>query len=100
MIKMTSTVKTTLNLKKNIMKNIKIIALNKENTQTKVINDLLEKAIEKEDPIFKKNPKVKLMEKSRFRGDSDSFDKLIGSIKAPEGFDPVEAVKEVRLRKG
>ncbi|WP_225369523.1 hypothetical protein [Methanobrevibacter arboriphilus] len=60
---MVAKVKTTLNLNKDIMKSIKLIALNKETTQTKVINDLLEKAIENEDNIFKKNPKIKPMKK-------------------------------------
>lgn len=93
---MSATVKTTLNLNKNIMKNIKIIALNKETTQTKVINDLLEKAIEKEDTIFKKNPKIKLMKKSRFKNPNKSFDDLIGSIKTEKEVDAVELINEVR----
>jgi len=94
---MTTTVKTTLNLDKNIMKNIKLIAINKETTQTKVINDLLEKAIEKEDKIFKKNPKIKMMKKSRFKKDSSkSFDELIGSIETEKEIDAVELINEVR----
>ena len=94
---MTATVKTTLNLNKDIMKTIKIIALNKETTQTKVINDLLEKAIEKEDNIFKKNPKIKVMKKSRFEKNSNkSFDDLIGSIKTEKKVNAVKLVNEVR----
>ena len=94
---MAATVKTTLNLNKDIMKNIKIIALNKETTQTKVINDLLEKAIENEDDIFKKNPKIKLMKKSKFKKDSSkSFDELIGSIKTKKEVNAVKLVNEVR----
>lgn len=93
---MSATVKTTLNLNKNILKNIKIIALNKETTQTKVINDLLEKAIEKEDNIFKKNPKIKLMKKSRFKDPNKSFGDLIGSIKTEKEVDAVELINEVR----
>jgi hypothetical protein len=34
---MTGTIRTTLNLDKNIMQTIKIITINKETTQTKVI---------------------------------------------------------------
>ena len=93
---MGATVKTTLNLKKNIIKNIKIIALNKETTQTKVINDLLEKAIEKEDAIYLKNPKIKLMNKSRFKNPKKSFDDLIGSIETEKEVDAVELINEVR----
>lgn len=94
---MGTTVKTTLNLNKDIMRNIKIIALNKETTQTKVINELLEKAIEEEDNIFKKNPEIKLMKKSRFKKDLDkSFDELIGSIKTKKEIDAVDLVNKIR----
>ncbi|MBZ9570406.1 hypothetical protein KQY27_02460 [Methanobrevibacter sp. TMH8] len=96
---MTTTVKTTLNLNKDIMRNIKIIALNKETTQTKVINDLLEKAIEKEDDIFKKNPNIKIIKNPPLKKPKRSFDELIGSVKAPKGFDAVKAVKDVRKGK-
>jgi hypothetical protein len=93
---MSTTEKTTLNLNKNILKSIKKIALNKETTQTKVINELLEKAIEKEDIIFKKNPEFKLMKKSRFKNPNKSFDELIGSIKTENEVDVVELINEVR----
>ena len=94
---MVATVKTTLNLDKNIVKIIKLIALNKETTQTKVINDLLKKAIEKEDNIFKRNSKIKVMKKSRFKNNSDnSFEDLIGSIETEEEIDAVELINEVR----
>ena len=94
---MTTTVKTTLNLDKNIMKNIKLIAINKETTQTKVINELLEKAIEKEDNMFKRNPKIRTMKKSRFKNDSKkSFEDLIGSIKTEKEVDAVKLINEVR----
>lgn len=94
---MVAKVKTTLNLNKDIMKNIKIIALNKETTQTKVINDLLEKAIENEDSIFKKNPEIKSMKKSKFKKDPNkSFEDLIGSIKTKKEIDAVELINEVR----
>lgn len=93
------TVKTTVNLNKDIMKNIKLIALNKETTQTKVINDLLEKAIENEDNIFKKNPKIKVMKKSRFKKDSKkSFEELIGSIETKKEINAVGLINN--LRKG
>ncbi|OQD58381.1 hypothetical protein MBBAR_17c00210 [Methanobrevibacter arboriphilus JCM 13429 = DSM 1125] len=94
---MVAKVKTTLNLNKDIMKSIKLIALNKETTQTKVINDLLEKAIENEDNIFKKNPKIKPMKKSKFKKDSNkSLEDLIGSIKTKKEIDAVELINEVR----
>ncbi|MGL6298913.1 MAG: hypothetical protein ACRC1M_07095 [Methanobacteriaceae archaeon] len=93
---MTAKVRTTLNLDKNIMQTIKIIALNKETTQTKVINDLLKKAIESEDKI-NTIPDYLIANKNR-TPDEEGLNELIGSIKVPNGFNPVEAVKE--LRKG
>ena len=38
---MTLKVRTTLNLDKNIMETMKIMAMNKETTQTKIITELL-----------------------------------------------------------
>jgi len=92
-----ATIKNTLNLDKDIMKDIKLIALNKETTQTKVINELLEKAIEKEDVMFKRNSKIKLMKKSRFKKNPNkSFEDLIGSIETEKEIDAVKLVNEVR----
>ncbi|MDR3063021.1 MAG: hypothetical protein LBU40_02645 [Methanobrevibacter sp.] len=91
---MTSTVRTTLNLDKNIMRTIKIMAMNKETTQTKVITELLEKAIEKE-TLKSKIPKYLIANKNK-NMDREEFKKTIGMMKAPKGFNPVEAVKETR----
>lgn len=88
------TVRTTLNLDKNIMQTIKIMAMNKETTQTKIINDLLEKAIEKES-VKSKIPKYLIANKNR-NPDRKEFKKTIGMMKASKGFNPVEAVKETR----
>jgi len=90
-------VKTTLNLNKDIIQNIKIIALNKKTTQTEVINDLLEKAIENEDSIFKRNPNIKLMKESKFKNTSKkSFEDLKGIIKTDKPVNAVKLVNELR----
>ena len=91
---MSSTIRTTLNLDKNIMQTIKIMAMNRETTQTKVINELLEKAIEKE-TLNSKIPNYLIANKNR-TPDRTEFKKSIGMMKAPKGFDPVEAINEVR----
>jgi predicted DNA-binding ribbon-helix-helix protein len=91
---MASTIRTTLNLDKNIMQTIKIMAINKETTQTKVINELLEKAIEKE-TIKSKIPNYLIANKNK-KPDRKEFKKSIGMMKAPKGFNPVEAVRETR----
>lgn len=91
---MATTIRTTLNLDKNIMQTIKIMAMNKETTQTKVINELLEKAIEKK-PVKSKIPNYLIANKNR-SPDREEFKKAIGMMKAPEGFDPVKAVRKVR----
>ncbi|MGL4669551.1 MAG: hypothetical protein ACRCVG_02985 [Methanobacteriaceae archaeon] len=91
---MTVKVRTTLNLDKNIMKTIKIMALNRETTQTKVINDLLKKAIENEDKI-NGIPDYLIANKNKIP-DDEGLNELIGSIKVPKGFNPVESVNEIR----
>ncbi|MEA4957650.1 hypothetical protein SDC9_37496 [bioreactor metagenome] len=86
-----TTVKTTINLDENIFKTIKIIANNKETTQTKLINEYLKEAIEKEPKENK--TKIKFLVKP---DPTKNIDDLVGSIKASKGFDPVKAVNEVR----
>jgi len=88
---MQAKVRTTVNLDKDLFKTIKQIAMNKEITQSKLINDYLKEAVEKEP---KKNKvKIKFLVKP---DPSVNIDDMIGSIKAPKGFDPVKAVREVR----
>lgn len=91
---MTAKVRTTLSLDKNIIKTIKIMVLNKETTQTEVINDLLQKAIENEDKI-NGIPDYLIANKSR-TPDYEGLNELIEGIKAPKGFNPVEAVNKIR----
>ncbi|GAA5818391.1 MAG: conserved hypothetical protein [Methanobrevibacter sp. CfCl-M3] len=83
--------RTTLFIEPEIMKTIKQIAINKKTTQTKIINDYLKECIEKEPQ--KNKIHLKVLVKS---DPTANIDDIIGSIKVPEGFDPVKAVKEVR----
>jgi len=87
--------RTTLFIDSQIMDTIKQIAINKDTTQTKVINDYLKQGIEKEPQKNKTN--IRFIIKP---DPSKNIDDIISSIEAPKGFDPVEAVKEIRTRKG
>ena len=78
------------------------IAKDNNTTENKILNDFIKKGIEdteksKVKTIVQNNPKLKLMEKKTFKkNNTRNFDELIGIIKAPPGFDPVEAVREIR----
>lgn len=99
-------IRTTLIIDKNIIKQIKEVALEKETTQTEIINEYLLKGLNNEKlkeskvkNIVKKNPKLKLMKKTSLKKDTETtFEDLIGTIKPPKGFDPVKAVEEIRKR--
>jgi len=102
------TVKTTLNIDSEIMKQIKLIAVNKSKTQTEIVNKMLKQGIINETKINKndtleerinKNPKLKLI-KSKYVLDKDdakkSFEKLKGSIKTEKSVNAVKLINEVR----
>ncbi|MGL6297942.1 MAG: DUF6364 family protein [Methanobacteriaceae archaeon] len=75
-----SKVKTTLNLEKSVIKTIKQIALNKEKTQTEIINEYLKKGI--------KSERMKNKEKK-------SLNEISGMFKAKESFDSVEELRKI-----
>lgn len=92
---MTAKNRTTLFIDSKIMDTIKLIAINKDTTQTKIINDYLKEGIEKEPE--KNKTKIKFLVKP---DSSKNIDDMISSIEVPKDFNPVEAVKEIRKRKG
>jgi len=71
----TQKVKTTMNIERDLLKELKILANSKETTQTEMLNQLLKKGIllEKEE---KKQAKTK----------GDNFLKLAGIVTAKEPF--------------
>lgn len=75
---MQSKVKTTLNLDTDIVKAIKVVALNKDTTQTEVIREYLKQGLRNERDINKKNK---------------SLNDIVGIFKDGE---PMDSVKEVR----
>jgi ribosomal protein S8 len=103
-----ATVKTTLNIDSEIMRKIKLIAINKNKTQTEIVNKMLQQGVINETEInendtleerINKNPSLKLM-KSKYAFDKDdarkSFEKLKGSIKTDKPVNAVKLINEVR----
>jgi len=103
-----ATVKTTLNIDSETMRKIKLIAINKNKTQTEIVNKMLKQGVINETEINKydtleerinKIPNLKLM-KSKYVLDKDegrkSFEKLKGSIKTEKPVNAVELINEVR----
>ena len=95
-------IETKIKIEDKFLKTIDNIAKKENTTKNKVINDIIEKGIETKtktlEDIVKSNPKIKFMKKSKMHKDSEikSLKDMIGTIKAPKGFNPVEAVREVR----
>ena len=102
------TVKTTLNIDSEIMQKIKLIAVNKNTTQTEIVNKMLRQGVKNETEInmndsleerINKNPNLKLI-KSKYVLDKDearkSFEKLKGSIKTDKPVNAVKLLNEVR----
>ncbi|MBF4469729.1 MAG: hypothetical protein ISP01_10020 [Methanobrevibacter arboriphilus] len=76
-----TTIKKTFALDKNIAKTIKQIALNKETTQTEIVNHYLKQGIENEPELNKEKTSLK---------------ESIGIFTAPEPFDSVKEIKKIR----
>lgn len=81
---MQNKVKTTINLDKEIVKSIKLVALNKEKTQTEIITEYLKKGLMSEKEINKKNK---------------SLSEIAGVFKGGKPFDSVEGVKKLRNKR-
>lgn len=83
--------RTTLNLDSDILEVIKRIAINKQTTQTKVINDYLKEGIKREPEENK--TKIRFLVKPDPTIDIDDF---VGSMKTDKPFNAVELINEVR----
>lgn len=86
--------KTSINLDTKLINTIKRIANNRHTTQTEIITEYIKKGIEKEPKTNKTNLKV-LVEQNP----TASIDDMIGTIKAPKGFNSVKALDEIRKGK-
>jgi metal-responsive CopG/Arc/MetJ family transcriptional regulator len=83
--------KISINLDTELIDTIKRIANNKGITQTEIITEYIKQGIQKEPQINK----IKL--KTLVKQDPNaSIDDMIGTIKAPKGFNSVKAINEVR----
>jgi hypothetical protein len=91
------------------MQKIKLIAVNKNKTQTEIVNKMLKHGIKNETKInendtleerINKNPKIKLMKKSKYALDKKegkkSFENLIGSITTDKPVNAVQLINETR----
>ncbi|MCL2156691.1 MAG: DUF6364 family protein [Methanobrevibacter sp.] len=83
--------KTSINLDKNLVDILKRIAINKKVTQTEIITDYIKQGIENEPEINKTKLRV-IVEQDP----NASIDDMIGTIKAPKGFNSVKALNEIR----
>ena len=83
--------RTTLFIEPKIMEIIKQIAINKDTTQTQIINDYLQQGIEKEPQ--KNKSKIRFIVKP---DPNKNIDDLIGSIKTDTSVDAVKLINEVR----
>ena len=78
-------VKTTINIEKEILTELKIMADSKDTTQTEIINTMLKKGI-----ILEKQ--AEKQEKTK----GDNFLKLAGIVTAPESFNATEEIRKLR----
>ena len=78
---MENKVKTTLNLDTDIIKAIKVVALNKDTTQTEIIREYLKQGLINEPKENKENK---------------SLNDLIGIIEVDEEFDATKEIKKMR----
>jgi hypothetical protein len=88
----------TLNIDKDIIKTIKLLALNRNSTQTEIINYYLKKGLESED-TKNKIPEYLIANKKTYNPDKTRKKKMAGIIKVKEPFDVVEMINFSRTGK-
>ena len=97
--KMTTTIKKTFVIDKDIAKTIKQIALNKDTTQTEIVNDYLKKGIENEPELNKESIGI-FQTPEHFDNmkniNNDSFDKMIGAVETKEPTNAVELKRKAQ----
>jgi hypothetical protein len=94
-MKTKSRLRTTLNIDKDIIKSIKVVALNKNSTQTEIINEYLKKGLETEEDK-NKIPSYLIANKKTYNPDKLREKKLAGFIKTKNTFDAVELINDSR----
>ncbi|KZX15002.1 hypothetical protein MBCUT_18040 [Methanobrevibacter cuticularis] len=88
-----------IKIKPDLLKAISRIAKRENMTETKVLNDIIEKGIESK----RKNkiPEHFIANKDTYNSNptKKELNSIVGIMEAPEGFDVVEAVNDARIRK-
>jgi predicted DNA-binding protein len=99
--------RTTIEIPTNTLIKIKTLAVKEGKTQNNIINELINKGLEKKnkttaDDKSKEtaieridritNGKAKILNKNSYK--QNKSDSIKGIIKAPKGFDPVKAVED------
>jgi len=88
-------IRTTLNIDKDIVDSIKIIAKNKKSTQTEIINEYLKRSLEAEDEK-NKIPEYLIANKKTYNPDKERKKNMAGIIKGKKPFDAVELINSSR----
>jgi len=88
-------IRTTLNIDKDIVDSIKIIAKNKKSTQTEIINEYLKRSLEAEDEK-NKIPAYLIANKKTYNPDKERKKNMAGIIKGKKPFDAVELINSSR----
>ena len=85
---------TTIEIEPKIFKNISEIAEKENTTETKLINQMLKKALEIKNK--KEIPEDLTMNKETYDPNSELSEELIGAIETDESFDTLKAIQEIR----
>ena len=93
---MQTRVKTTLSLDSDIIKTIKLVALNKGTTQTKIINEYLKQGLINEPEINKKNKIPDYLIANKETYNSNYKENNAGLIKNVKPFNAVKLIRDVR----
>ena len=88
-------IRTTLNIEKEIIDSIKIIANNKNSTQTEIINEYLKKSLEAEDEKYK-IPDYLIANKKTYNPDKQRKKNMAGIIKGKKPFNAVDLLNSSR----
>ncbi|MGL6299149.1 MAG: hypothetical protein ACRC1M_08290 [Methanobacteriaceae archaeon] len=90
-----TTVKTTMNIEKDLLKELKIMAINGDTTQTETINNILKRGLMENETVEEKLKRLTINNPTKKLDMED----VIGILKTDSPIDPVKALKESRNRK-
>ena len=91
--------KTTITIDRDIFKALKKMAIDKEVSQNKLMNEYLIAGLKNEDKNKSKIPEHLIANKDTYNPDPERRMKMAGIIKTDEPFDVAKALEEIRTRK-